>query len=189
VTELAAENARRRTTENSLQAQLKRMRLLDHITRAIGKRQDLASIFQVVIRNVEQSLPAEGCWIGLKGPETDLLAINDELIYEPHVSAEITALPPRLAALKLGALVAAPLRSEGEQLGAILVARREIASFDSDECEFLRQLSEHVALAARQAKLHESLQVAYDDLQPDTACNVAAGTPECPGADGKRDRP
>jgi signal transduction histidine kinase/CheY-like chemotaxis protein len=35
----------------------------------------------------------------------------------------------------------------------------------SGECEFLRQLSEHVALAAHQAQLHGALQTAYEELR------------------------
>jgi len=35
----------------------------------------------------------------------------------------------------------------------------------SGECEFLRQASEHVALAAHQAQLYGALQQAYDDLR------------------------
>lgn len=40
-----------------------------------------------------------------------------------------------------------------------------IAAFSSGDCEFLPQLSAHVALAARQAELHGALQQAYDDLR------------------------
>ncbi len=64
---LAAENERRQVSEQKLGAQLERMSLLDHITRAIAERQDLRSIFQVVIRAVEENLPAKVCWIGLQG--------------------------------------------------------------------------------------------------------------------------
>src|SRR4029079_2343003 len=42
---------------------------------------------------------------------------------------------------------------------------REPESFASSDCEFLKQLSEHVALAAHQAQLHNALQKAYDDLR------------------------
>src|SRR5207244_239257 len=38
-------------------------------------------------------------------------------------------------------------------------------SFTSADCEFLRQLSEHVALAAQQAVIYAALQRAYDDLR------------------------
>jgi GAF domain-containing protein len=41
---------------------LQRLNLLDKITRAIGERQDLNSIFQVVIRRLEDQLPIDfGC--------------------------------------------------------------------------------------------------------------------------------
>jgi len=46
-----------------------------------------------------------------------------------------------------------------------VAARREPDSFSSADCEFLRQLSEHVALAAHQAQLYGELQRAYDDLR------------------------
>ena len=38
-------------------------------------------------------------------------------------------------------------------------------SFSSDDCEFLRQLASHVALAAHQARLYGALQAAYQDLR------------------------
>jgi len=47
----------------------------------------------------------------------------------------------------------------------LIAARREAQAFGSDECELLRQLSEHVALAAHQAQLYGALQQAYDDLR------------------------
>ncbi|WP_197535738.1 hybrid sensor histidine kinase/response regulator [Bradyrhizobium diazoefficiens] len=49
--------------------------------------------------------------------------------------------------------------------GVLVAARKERDSFSSGECEFLRQLSEHVALAAHQAQLHGALQQAYEDLR------------------------
>jgi signal transduction histidine kinase/PAS domain-containing protein/CheY-like chemotaxis protein len=53
---------RRKIAEQKLQTQLERLNLLGQITRAIGERQDLRSIFQVVIRSLEDSLPIDfGC--------------------------------------------------------------------------------------------------------------------------------
>src|SRR4029079_418097 len=49
--------------------------------------------------------------------------------------------------------------------GTLIAARREAHSFNSGDCEFLRQLSQHVALASHQAQLHSALQHAYDDLR------------------------
>jgi signal transduction histidine kinase/DNA-binding response OmpR family regulator len=196
--ELAAENLKRESTERKLQAQLERVSLLDRITRAIAERQDLRSIFQVVIRNVEENLPAHYCCICLDDSQTDVLTIKSaggyngmlatesalpenlrinvsdnglarclhgELVYEPDLSQLAMPLPQRMAGLGLRSLVAAPLRVEGAVLGVFLCARREPEGFSSAECEFLRQLSEHVALAAHQAQLYGELQRAYDDLR------------------------
>src|SRR5262249_10922378 len=49
--------------------------------------------------------------------------------------------------------------------GVLVAARRPANAFSSGDCEFLRQLSEHVALAANQAQLTGALQRAYDDLR------------------------
>ncbi|MEH2688978.1 response regulator [Bradyrhizobium diazoefficiens] len=54
---------------------------------------------------------------------------------------------------------------ESRVFGVLVAARKERDSFSSGECEFLRQLSEHVALAAHQAQLHGALQQAYEDLR------------------------
>jgi phosphoglycerate-specific signal transduction histidine kinase len=54
---------------------------------------------------------------------------------------------------------------ETKVFGLLFTARCRQESFSSGECEFLRQLSEHVALAAHQAQLHGALQQAYDDLR------------------------
>jgi signal transduction histidine kinase/CheY-like chemotaxis protein len=61
--------------------------------------------------------------------------------------------------------VVAPLPAEGRVFGVLITARRRANSFSSGECEFLRQLSAHVAVAAQQAQLRGSLQRAYDDLR------------------------
>jgi signal transduction histidine kinase/ActR/RegA family two-component response regulator len=65
-------------------------------------------------------------------------------------------------------VVIAPLRAESKVFGFLWVARREAHSFSSGDCEFVRQLSEHVALAANQAQIHSALQQAYDELRQTT---------------------
>src|SRR5260221_5013376 len=62
-------------------------------------------------------------------------------------------------------MVAAPLLVESKVFGVLIAARQQAGSFSSCECEFLRQSSEHVALAADQAQLYSALQQAYDDLR------------------------
>lgn len=51
-------------SEGKLRAQLGRLDLLQHITRATGERQDLPSIFQVVLASLEENLPIDfGCFL------------------------------------------------------------------------------------------------------------------------------
>ena len=185
-------------SEGKLQAQLERLGLLQQITRAIGERQDLKSIFGVAIRTLEDRLsldfgclclyePTDKCLIvtglGLRSRELALeLALTEQsrieidenglarcvrgqLVYEPDVNEVSFPFPQRLARAGLRSVVAAPLLVENQIFGVLIAARCEPHSFGSGECEFLRQLSEHVALAAHQAQLHGALQTAYEDLR------------------------
>jgi PAS domain S-box-containing protein len=188
----------RKNGEAKLQAHLERLNLLHQITRAAAERQDLASIFQVVLRTLEDQLAVDFGCVALRALGEDELVVSrvgvrsqslamelalteqvhfpigasglatcmaGKLIYEPDIVRVEAQFPQRLARGGLRALVAAPLQVEGKVLGVLIVARRAVSSFSSGECEFLRQLSEHVALAAQQAQLHQALQSAYDDLQ------------------------
>jgi PAS domain S-box-containing protein len=188
----------RRQADERLRAQLERLNLLDTLTRAIGARQDLDSVLQVVVRGVEDQLPLDFCCIGLYDGADDSLVIaqvgvrsqplaerlsmpertrvpvdqnglrrcvNGELVYEPDVERLPFAFPQRLAGGGLRCMVAAPLLVESRIFGVLVAARHDPSAFSSTECEFLRQLSEHVALAAQQAQLYAALQRAYDDLK------------------------
>jgi PAS domain S-box-containing protein len=187
----------RRQADARLRTQLERLALLDEITRAIGERQDVQSIFQVVARSVEDQLPADfACLclydgldrqitvaaVGVSSrklatelamPERARVDIDENglsqcvqgrLVYEPDIANLDFPFPQRLARGGLGSMVAAPLQVESKVFGVLIVARHAANAFVSGECEFLRQLSEHVALAAHQAQLYGALQAAYDDL-------------------------
>ena len=91
--------------------------------------------------------------------------VQGHLVYETDLAQVPFPFPQRLLRGGLHSLVAAPLQSESRVFGVLIAARLQPDSFTSGECEFLRQLSAHVALAARQAELHASLQRAYDDLR------------------------
>ena len=184
--------------EQRLRDHIARMSLLDRTTRAIAERQDLASIFQVVIRSLEDHLPVDFGCIALFEPSSQSFVISSvgvksrtlalrlalteqarldiqqnelgrcirgELVYEFDFGSSHLPFFAALAAAGLGALVIAPLMVEGKVFAAMIVARRAPSGFASTDCEFLRQLSEHLALAARQAKLYSALQQAYDDLR------------------------
>jgi PAS domain S-box-containing protein len=184
--------------EQKLKIQLGRLNLLHRITRAIGERQDVGSILQVVIRSIEDDLPVDFSCVGLHDPTAQTVKIirvgvkssatamelampeqavvpidenglsrcvRGQLVYEPDISEVPFPFPQRLARGGLRALVVAPLQVESRVFGVLLAARRDARSFSSSECEFLKQLSEHVALASHQAQLYGALQQAYDDLR------------------------
>nr|WP_166454676.1 ATP-binding protein [Duganella rivi] len=192
---LQREVAERQAAEAHVLAQLSRMQLLHQITRSIGERQDLRSIFQVVVRSLEDQLPVDfgaiclyrdgelvvSC-VGVRSYDLSMaLAMGEaaripidrnglsrcvagQLVYEPDIGPINFPFPQRLAGAGLAALVLAPLLAESTVFGVLVVARRQPHSFSSSDCEFLRHLSEHVALAANQARLYSTLQQAYDEL-------------------------
>ncbi len=191
-----AQNSALKENEQRLQAQLARLDLLQRTTRAIGDRIDLQSIFQVILRSLEDNLPIDfGCvclydgtnltveTIGAKSlsrartmgiePKSELPidtnglshCVRGVLVYEPDVSALEYAFPKRLAAARLLSFVAAPLLVESKVFGVLIAARKAANAFTSPDCEFLRQLSEHVALASHQTQLYTALQEAYDNLR------------------------
>jgi PAS domain S-box-containing protein len=91
--------------------------------------------------------------------------VRGELLHEPDIEGSRLPFPARLATGGLRALVAAPLMVENEVLGVLVIAKSQPNSFTSDDCEFLRQLSSHVALAGQQARLYGALEEAYQDLR------------------------
>lgn len=91
--------------------------------------------------------------------------VRGRLVYEPDITQVQFPFPQRLARGGLGAMVAAPLLVESKVFGVLIAARRDPGSFSSGECEFIKQSSEHVALAAHQIELYSALQQAYDDLR------------------------
>ena len=195
---IARDITERKAAEAKAQAQLIRLNLLHQITRAVGGRQDLRSIYQVVLRSLEEHLRFDfGCLcdydatrqeltvvhVGIGSQKMGLeLALTEEahipidrnglsrcvggqLVYEPDTRDVKMPFPQKLAGSGLHSLVVAPLLVESKVFGVLVAARLEAHSFSSGECEFLRQLSEHVALAAHHAELYASLQRAYDDLR------------------------
>ncbi|MFN2531842.1 MAG: PAS domain S-box protein [Pyrinomonadaceae bacterium] len=91
--------------------------------------------------------------------------VRGQLVYEPDIRPTLFPFPQRLASADLRSLVIAPLLVESKTFGVLIAARKEANSFSSGECEFLRQLSEHVALAAHQGQLYSALEQAYEDLR------------------------
>ncbi|MDE2304419.1 MAG: response regulator, partial [Gammaproteobacteria bacterium] len=91
--------------------------------------------------------------------------LRGELVYEPEIAGSAYPLPALLARGGLESLVIAPLKLHEDVFGVLLVACRAAGAYSSTDCEFLRQLSTHLALATHQGQLHERLQAAYDHLR------------------------
>jgi PAS domain S-box-containing protein len=188
----------RKRDNERLQAQVERLSLLDRATRAIAERQDLPSIYQAVLRSVEEDLHIDFACVCTREPDSPFLTVScvgpnslplasqlalfenariavdqnglarcaaGELMYEPDVIDSTFRFPERLGRVGLRSLVIAPLMVERKFFGVMICGRRAAASFSSSDCEFLQQLTQHVALAARQTQLYDSLQRAYEDLQ------------------------
>ncbi len=198
MTGIIADITDRKLSERKLHTQLERMSLLDRITRAIGERQDLDSVFQVVVATIEESLPVDLCCLCLYDATAEILTltclgkraftlaetlqlapgekisvdrsglsrcVRGQLVYEADLTEVHSPFPERLGRGGLRAMVAAPLLVESHVFGILICARHAPSSFSSGECEFLRQATEHLALAANQAQVYSALHRAYDDLR------------------------
>ncbi len=181
-----------------IQSQLGSLDLLRQTTRAIADRHDMPSIFKVVLRSLEESMPIDfGCvclyeapadflTVASVGPHSLAIArelelaerlqipveqngltrcVQGTLVYEPDLTHAPFRLPAQLERAGLRSMVCAPLSVDNVIFGVLIAARREANGFTSNDCEFLKQLSEHMALASRQMQLHSALQQAYDDLR------------------------
>jgi PAS domain S-box-containing protein len=194
---ISADITDRKQSERRQRQQLDQLGLLNRITGAISERQDLASIFRVLVNSLEENLPVDFACLCSYSPEDRILTVSSvgrrsaklaaavamtdrepvtiddvlrrctegRLAYEPDTSAVQDAFARRLATAGLHSVVAAPLMAEGKVSGVLIVARQRSLGFNSSECDFLRQLSEHAGLAAHQARLYAALQQAYEDLR------------------------
>jgi signal transduction histidine kinase/CheY-like chemotaxis protein len=184
--------------ERRMSAQVSRLALLQQITHSIGSRHDLNSIFQVVLRSLEEHLPIDFGCVCLHSPAASAVtvesvgtaseeqcralglapgttvpigqnglyrAMNAALIHEPDTALVESPFTQRFAQAGLFSLVISPLTVESIVFGVLIAVRRDKHSFSSGECEFLKQLSEHVALASHQAQLYNALQKTYEDLR------------------------
>jgi signal transduction histidine kinase/CheY-like chemotaxis protein len=98
--------------------------------------------------------------------ETGLQLCNDgQTVFISDTLKGSAPLAEYLAGAGLRSAVAVPLLVENALFGVLLAARLKPEGFSSGDCEFLRMLSEHVALAAHQARLHAELEKAYNDLR------------------------
>ena len=195
---LRTEIAERQRAETGLKEQFSRITLLNQLTRAISERQDLGSILQVVLRQLEDHFAIEAGLVGLFETDKQVLRIasarvkssplnlqpvwqvderislsdaglelcaRGDMVYMAETAGIAGLLAAKFSKVGLASFVAAPMLVENELFGVVIVARVKVEAFSVGECEFLRSLSEHVALAAHQAQLRGQLEKAFNELR------------------------
>lgn len=93
------------------------------------------------------------------------LCEKGQTIYFPDTIKVSAPFVEKLAVTGWRAAAAVPLMVEEKLFGILIAARLKADAFSSGDCEFLRMLSEHVALAAHQSRLHKELETAYNELR------------------------
>lgn len=88
-----------------------------------------------------------------------------QTVYFADTIKSSAAFIEKMAATGWRSAAAVPLMVEEKLFGVLVAARLKTDGFSSGDCEFLRMLSEHVALAAHQARLHDHLETAYHELR------------------------
>ncbi|HUA67461.1 MAG TPA: ATP-binding protein, partial [Candidatus Saccharimonadales bacterium] len=88
-----------------------------------------------------------------------------QTVYIADTSGASGPLAEKLAGTGWRSAVGVPLMLEENLFGVLMAARVKPDGFSSNDCEFLRMLSEHVALAAHQERLHKNLEKAYNELR------------------------
>lgn len=98
--------------------------------------------------------------------DTDFqLCANGQTVYVADTLKWKSSFIENLATVGWRSAVAVPLMVEEKLFGILVAARLQVDGFSSGDAEFLRMLSEHVALAAHQARLHTDLEKAYNELR------------------------
>ncbi len=119
----------------------------------------------VAARLMDRPLALSGVLASSAAGDELARCFSGELIYEPDLAVCYGPLAQALAQAGLRSAVVAPLHTDGDVFGLLIVARMQSHAFSDDEYTFLRQLSGHAALAASQARLHGALRQAYIDLE------------------------
>lgn len=131
---LQGEIRERMEAERRVLAQLRGLKLLQTITRAIADRQDAGSVFQVAVHSLEEALPADFVCIALHDPASGELKVANvsggraapgrELVLEPRAGIPVEAsavltecMSGHLAYTRDGASVACPLAQRLQRFG------------------------------------------------------------------------
>ncbi|MEO6094875.1 MAG: ATP-binding protein [Fibrobacteria bacterium] len=91
--------------------------------------------------------------------------VRGAFVYEPDLSGLKAPFAERLRERGFQAMVLCPLILDSGVFGVLIAAARNLEGISALDRDFLRQLSDHTALAAHQAHLYGALQQAYEDLR------------------------
>ncbi|MDB5104131.1 MAG: hybrid sensor histidine kinase/response regulator [Fibrobacteres bacterium] len=91
--------------------------------------------------------------------------VGGQFTYEPDITNLRHTFTDRLADKGLRSMALSPLLVDSGVFGILIAARKVPDGISRMDREFLRQLSDHGALAAHQAHLYGALQQAYEDLR------------------------
>ena len=91
--------------------------------------------------------------------------LDAKTVYLPGISEVNLPILRDASADGICSVVVVPLEVENKLFGLLAAARTTENAFSSGECEFLKMLSEQVALAGHQAQLYTQLQAAYNELR------------------------
>lgn len=180
----------------NLQQQVMRINLLNEITYAVAKRQDLDSITLITLQYLEDKLPVdyssayfydagtETFKLIQRGPKSRPVAerlhvpdaiplahtlfgpcLRGEIVYLSDARQSEASVVQTMATEGFHSILASPLMVEAKTFGVLVVHRRQKDGFTTAERDFFRGLSAHVALAVHQARLHQDLQAAYDEVR------------------------
>jgi len=127
---------------------------------------------------------AETFWLVARGPKATKVAedlhipdviplaqtlfepcLEDKVVYSPDLSKQNSVLAQKMAQAGYFSRLVTPLTVEGKLMGILILQRQPRDAFSEAENEFIRGMSAHVALAARQAQLYQDLHKAYDELR------------------------
>ncbi len=91
--------------------------------------------------------------------------LGGETVYVPDGSKLDLAMAKKMSGAGFNSCVATPLVIENKVIGLMVLLRRGTDAFSRAECDFLRGMCAHVALAIQQEQLYQDLQKAYNDLR------------------------
>ncbi len=100
---LTDEMAARAQAENRLRTQVGRLNLHNQITEAIGKRVDLKSIYQIVVRSLEDELPVDFACILTHDDARQMLSLSNAGGKDAKMVGALALLPPGISRDRYGA--------------------------------------------------------------------------------------